>query len=327
MPPLHINDSDLPPDLYHYTDGGGLLGILESQQLWATHAGFLNDAQEVTYGQTKVNELLSALTAKQWALPPELNDETLWHPNFNSVARWLAGKFLLVAVMAATQNTVSFLQQNIGPFVTCLSGARDQLSQWRGYAGDGGYSIKFDSDAVRQSVKSQTPGEQRKFGDSSELTVELGRRHFVQMHYTTDEDFIRTGLMDFFRSLLAHLATDNKDDPSFDRAKFESVGREIVSQRMSWILGMIMQTKNPGFAEENEYRIITFAEPDRIHASSIGLVPRVDIKFDPSCVKEILVGPGAHQNVRRSSVEYYRNARPQYSHVEVSASETPFRGT
>lgn len=123
-----------------------------------------------------------------------------------------------------------------------------------------------------------------------------------------------------------HVATDNKDDPAFDRQNFERIGQEIVRQRMSWILGLIMQTKNPGFSEENEYRILTFAEPDRIHASHMGLIPRVDIRFDPACVKEIIVGPGAHQDVRQSSIEYYCNARPHYSHVNVSPSKTPFRG-
>jgi hypothetical protein len=327
MPVLKIDDSPLPPELFHYTGGGGLLGILESQSLWATHAGFLNDAQEVIYGQKKIVELLNALTAKQWSLPQELNDDALWHPNFNSAARWFAGKFLLLVVMAAVQNTTKFLQQNVGPFVTCLSAEGDQLSQWRGYAGDGGYAIKFDSEAFRQAVKSHPLGTQLKFDDSSPVPVELGRRHFVEMRYTTDDDFIRNGLMDFFRSLLAHLATNNNDDPNFDRQTFERVGRDIVNQRMSWILGIIMQTKNPGFVEEKEYRVITFAEPDRIHATHMGLVPRVDLKFDPTCVKEIIVGPGGHQDVRQSSIEYYCNARPQYSHVVVWASETPFRGT
>jgi hypothetical protein len=32
--------------LYHYTDQKGLLGILESKQLWATHYRYLNDTSE-----------------------------------------------------------------------------------------------------------------------------------------------------------------------------------------------------------------------------------------------------------------------------------------
>jgi hypothetical protein len=35
--------------LYHYTDAHGLLGIVQSRQLWASNAAFLNDSTEVTY--------------------------------------------------------------------------------------------------------------------------------------------------------------------------------------------------------------------------------------------------------------------------------------
>jgi hypothetical protein len=35
------------PELYHYTDTSGLKGIVESNSLWATYFGDLNDAQEV----------------------------------------------------------------------------------------------------------------------------------------------------------------------------------------------------------------------------------------------------------------------------------------
>ena len=36
--------------LYHYTNIYGALGIINSQTLWATHYGFLNDPEERSYG-------------------------------------------------------------------------------------------------------------------------------------------------------------------------------------------------------------------------------------------------------------------------------------
>ena len=35
------------PELYHYTTGNGLVGILKSNTIWATHFSDLNDATEV----------------------------------------------------------------------------------------------------------------------------------------------------------------------------------------------------------------------------------------------------------------------------------------
>jgi hypothetical protein len=49
-------DEDTPPKLFHYTDTGGLLGILDSQQLWATHSFYLNDATEINYTYELVEE-------------------------------------------------------------------------------------------------------------------------------------------------------------------------------------------------------------------------------------------------------------------------------
>jgi hypothetical protein len=36
-------------ELYHYTSGEGLVGIIESGELWITQASCLNDATEVRY--------------------------------------------------------------------------------------------------------------------------------------------------------------------------------------------------------------------------------------------------------------------------------------
>jgi hypothetical protein len=38
---------DFYQELFHYTSAAGLVGIIESQRLRATHAGFLNDASEI----------------------------------------------------------------------------------------------------------------------------------------------------------------------------------------------------------------------------------------------------------------------------------------
>jgi hypothetical protein len=42
-----IKDDDLPQELYHYTDAGGLHGILNNNSVWPTHAVYLNDSCQV----------------------------------------------------------------------------------------------------------------------------------------------------------------------------------------------------------------------------------------------------------------------------------------
>lgn len=57
-------DGATPPRLYHYTDTRGLLGILDSQQLWATHAFYLNDATELDIRVNWLRKFLAILKSK-----------------------------------------------------------------------------------------------------------------------------------------------------------------------------------------------------------------------------------------------------------------------
>jgi hypothetical protein len=81
----------------------------------------------------------------------------------------------------------------------------------------------------------------------------------------------------------------------------------------------------------------SFFTADLFCPSDTGLVPRVKLTFDPSCVKEFLIGPGQHMETRESSVRYYLDSKidatkidatraPKYPGVEVNTSKTPFKG-
>jgi hypothetical protein len=49
--------------LYHYTDAGGLMGILESQRLWASNAAYLNDPTELLHARSVYREWLEPTAA------------------------------------------------------------------------------------------------------------------------------------------------------------------------------------------------------------------------------------------------------------------------
>src|SRR6478752_1774704 len=106
-------DRDVP--LYHYTSQSGLLGILNSQVLFATDARFLNDSEELRY----VDGVLSGIGA-------ELAVRTAFGESLK--ARLAAGEL-------RTRN-------HGGAFVASFSEQADLLSQWRAYADDGsGYVV------------------------------------------------------------------------------------------------------------------------------------------------------------------------------------------
>ena len=103
--------------LYHYTSVNGLRGILDSGNIWATHLGFLNDLSE------------GKAAREDEAYRARLEEIDKRSP-------------LFIASFCRHQESH---QQKHG-----------LLSQWRGYAGEGGgYCVVFDEDALDGLVEAE----------------------------------------------------------------------------------------------------------------------------------------------------------------------------
>lgn len=99
--------------IYHYTDVAGLIGIITSGCIWATHVGRLNDSSENRYGhELVVNHVRANL------------------PN--------STKPLIEKALSTFRSGDAY--------VACYSTERNLLSQWRNYTGDRvGYSLGFET--------------------------------------------------------------------------------------------------------------------------------------------------------------------------------------
>lgn len=115
-------------DLYHYTSSIGLLGILESQKLWATESSYLNDSQEIKYGiNFVVGKLREIQTPESW----------------------------IYDLVQQTISRVNKFHANSNIYLVCFCENGDLLSQWKGYTNLGdGYSIGFKaSELIRTKRK------------------------------------------------------------------------------------------------------------------------------------------------------------------------------
>lgn len=143
------------PRLYHYTDAGGLRGIVQSNTLWATHFADLNDSTEVVHLRSPLEKALF----KRFL-------ETLRSKKRQSlkVSRALQ-KFggLVASAQSLSKDLVDLLYRitfedgefEFGiPFITSFcSHSSDNayehenglLSQWRGYGGQGGFCVVLDT--------------------------------------------------------------------------------------------------------------------------------------------------------------------------------------
>src|ERR1019366_4159538 len=105
-----------PLVLHHYTSGTGLLGIFDSDSVWASLIHSQNDTKEFEHAIDEARTYLSTLRAA---------DADAAHMAIN---------------LALSTSLDRIARLNI--YVACFSAIEDSLSQWRGYCPPGfGYSL------------------------------------------------------------------------------------------------------------------------------------------------------------------------------------------
>lgn len=117
-----------PPDiLYHYTTQDGLLGIVNSGSIWATHTKYLNDSREFHYALDAVRDVL------QSKIKISLDEE----------------RTEILNAMLDMLELVNSSAEAINIFVCSFSQVNDSLSQWRAYGGPtSGFALGFGGSAL-----------------------------------------------------------------------------------------------------------------------------------------------------------------------------------
>jgi hypothetical protein len=269
--------------LCHYTTLDGALGIIQGGDLWLSHLRFSNDDEEFLYGLRLVCEELAAVAIAAAA-------------DTERVAR-------IHAVQALIEKQ---LEQPI--YICCFCEHDNLLSQWRGYADNGGgVSIEFDAEGFRQYS-----GEDSPFG--------LTRLWRVVYKDASQRNVVRKAL-------------DYPYWPSHaqpDRVRY-------IADTLSFFLPTF---KNADFIDEKERRLIFTPDPvnppkPRFRVRGGMLVPYMRMRdmaglspnapARPLPIVRLLVGPGRHRLLNRESLRMALDAHG-YEAVPVDVSSTPYRG-
>lgn len=136
------------PELLHYTTAAGLTGILTSGCVWASHASFLNDAEEIThFFDARLIDIVREVVidyARELAKAPEVAAKMIAQGGVERVAQTEADGL----AARLREATLAFNQ----PYIFSMSAPRAAriaqsglLSQWRGYGTDGGYALVLDT--------------------------------------------------------------------------------------------------------------------------------------------------------------------------------------
>jgi hypothetical protein len=176
-------------------------------------------------------------------------------------------------------------------YVACMSEEHDQLGQWRAY-GQSGYSIGFRKEGLEQ-VSAEL--RQVSYGDSA------------------INEFCNT-VVDYFQR----------------RPPTGHPGTHGYFDALNFCVPLLAALKHDAFKQEVEWRLTVSnygrtAPPVKVRTSP-RLIPYVELRFQRSCIAEIVIGPGGDSHSVRAVRAALRANNYNANEVLISQSDAPFRG-
>jgi len=319
-------NTPIPEVLWHYTSFAGLKGIIDSHSIFASDIRFLNDSQELIHARSLLEEIAD-----------HEQERLVKAASLNEISPFVG---------SALKKEIQWLFDT-GPlhsgllqvFVACFSGAKDQLSQWRGYSyGTSGVSIGIDLRQIRSKLNRQLAvfapciyDDDQKRKLLREIIKELFERtaKLVELAYLGGRDAWNSPKYE---------SDDNGFSDWFENSpECVELSKQIEHNRMSAcydLLHVAALMKHSSFREEKEWRLAIpllkgFNDDGALvffGASANSLVPRISqqLDFDTSRVIEIVLGPGGHPCAIDALQRYMalQNLRPQ-----IARSSAPYRST
>lgn len=220
--------------VYHYTDPGGLLGLVQNRELWATEATGMNDLAEVRQGWEFVREWLE-------------NQERDW-----------VGE----AIEEACRDGHP-LSRTDGIFMCCASTRGDDANQWRLYAGAGrGYAVELDSNSALAALAARQiapvpddsqGGRPRKVRIVLELGTTASVSPWLHVLYRKAE---KTAALDGLAKTARQAGEELRPEYFGDEESFDMACEDLRTSLMTDVARIAQLMKSEGFVGENEVRVI-----------------------------------------------------------------------
>ena len=252
-----LKENAPPVELYHYTSQAGLIGVFDSDALWASKIHYLNDSTEFELALSLATEVL--------------NEKLETMPNEQDKIKCLLDNIPII--------------QKVNVCVVSLSQKRDLLSQWRAYGGSaGGFSVGFKTNNLVTKSEEQgfflvkciyDPNEQRDI--ISSLIDECLADDFNLVPGYLDPDRPRTFVVlatgGDFTNKLASLAPIIKSKSFEEEAEWRVVSEKgLNSETLSFRSGL--STLTPYF----EFKL--GEKSDYIGSITIGPTPHPELAKD-----------------------------------------------
>lgn len=289
--------SEVPQDvLYHYTSQAGLIGMLDTKEIWASSIHYLNDSKEFALAL--------------------------------SLARGELEERMKVATSQGDRDRLELLHDNIYTIervytcVCCFSELGDSLSQWRSYGGGkSGFSVGFSREWFEEIIESPRLTLRRciyKLAEQQTLIQETLDK-FLAENAKAKPDF-----WDANRSF------SNPDKPR-TITTLKHAGN-YFADRLAQIAPLI---KHEAFEDEKEWRLVVqnvsvFNLKHRPGESM--MIPYTSIPIGDEnkfgSISKIIVGPTPHPDLSRDSVSSLAIASGLVTggkYIEFKNTKIPFR--
>jgi Protein of unknown function (DUF2971) len=287
-----LNARSRPLLVYHYTNDEGLHGILKSGAFRTTDIFYLNDPSELRHG------IAPALEAVR-------NAARTGGVGYERFAKRFEEK-----VNGRLERIARF-------FVSCFSGARDDLGQWRAYGDNGhGYALGFNTAALEKCFTDRS----REGKGCNTFPVAYSEERLVALQ----------------RSIVA-LAV-----PLFGLASRRELSDEVMNEyveRACTALAVDVVTvavffKHRAYEHEDELRFIEIHSKKLAQKSEFRTRPYTLVPFQTfdwketagTALQEIVIGPAADEaRARRFAEDCLRAFHPGTAgSVRITKSEIPY---
>lgn len=287
-------------NIYHYTSLIGILGILKSRSIWATHAYYLNDSSEFFHGLEFAKQIAGTIFTED---------------DFLAAFGW-AVRHGLEAVSADDLYVASFSEK------------ADLLSLWRGYCPAGaGVCLGFDFEHLKNFCQAR--------GYRLEQSIYEQKQQIQKVKSLVNQCFDRFPKPALTRSEYERLESYGKIDVDINYRLRTTEGKDKpqADVAVNWLCTEISKVaplfKNEGFHEESEWRIVAEKpiEAVQFRATASYIASYIELSvFNNAAVsslREVIVGPNPNQHRCVSSIQMLLNSYG-LGDVEVKRSPLPF---
>jgi hypothetical protein len=284
--------------LYHYTDAGGLKGIVESEQIWFTSYRYLNDPSEIALGANAAQEAIAAVSSQR------------------------PSRVKIFCDVLADLFDVANITKSLEYLVASFSRERDDLGQWRAYGCNGrGFALGLAPQLfqVEEQRADQKPNEK-----TIVYPVEYGRTKARDRHYV-----IVKKAADIFEDTVNKYGPLMQDN-AVGLAFIENYAKKVIADAMIFVC---LTSKHEAYQHENEVRLMmlglhTKLKPyieTRVRNGELIVFVRHKMRIKkPGSIVEVVVGPTAGIDAEHAVRSVLDSAGIDPS-VPIRRSDVPYR--